>query len=885
MANPTEYVSIHEDYGSATKDVILSYSKSEYINKFRFFIPPSTKSIIINLSNSKETWVLVRHQKIPLFNNVKNVIKSNNILSDFINDNIKFTWKNSYNILSEFSSITMNNCGWFYFNCGEDLKDVTYKVYVNIEVDIDLYNTWYKSINWENDVESVEIYNDLTTPDNVDFEIVPKTINDFGTIYKDKNKFLTFYLRNTSSINDVVIKSIKCPTDFTYNLDTKDLSYRFTSLYQLTDKKGFKNTYNFPDVDFANFYLTLPTVRTYTYFKLFIPYGTSKVSLFQLETTPGADIVAIVGWQYAPTVGADNYDDPPDWKYNFGENKPSYLRELSGEDFLAGPTYGCKRFKTFNDKITIIDGTSEYDGCGWSEDEMKSALKIYNHGKYLGWLYVWLRTYSGQINNIIFESTVCVKSYYDQIQYEYDLFNEPIDDGTFKPYVPPPEQEVTLTHDPYHRVQENQLFDENGRDYFIFNINPIREYEKGAPLLDMMGQICFIPPGTISLEVGIGPSPIASMISCCKRVIQNPQQSSVNVRQVCYVSSSDRTEVICNPNPELWNRIADPMENDRGGKIYVPTKKLTEFKNDYPHCTYTTETKYENIKIISIFFEDLVEPIKDGAGWYYSSLRWEYSGLSLSLPHKNIFSLKVDTIKFNEWWDNGGKDGVIDWKNDIIIDYNSYLYRPYELPVKPKFNPGDKSINKSGYTTVHEPYYLLQENIGTVIDYTDIKNPVEKPAYTSCTFVSTHEFRTGVYGWFKTRMFLPPGTLKINVLISNKDDLFMHSWTHFKSQPKSVFPLLPTSGESSPITIEQINNEFYSFGNTLNIFKDLLYEIDSKDESGWLYINVFEPSDIDKININFRVDVDMKIFNNWWKNNGSQKLINWDIDVEQKDVY
>jgi hypothetical protein len=173
----------------------------------------------------------------------------------------------------------------------------------------------------------------------------------------------------------------------------------------------------------------------------------------------------------------------------------------------------------------------------------------------------------------------------------------------------------------------------------------------------------------------------------------------------------------------------------------------------------------------------------------------------------------------------------------------------------------------------------------------------KSPAYTWNTFRSTDYFRSGAYGWKKVRMFIPPGTWRINLEISNSQSTsinggsMMQSWSRFASLPEipTTLPTPPESGKVSSPNPDNIQNTFYSYGETITIFqaKEFQDVFNAVDKGGWLYIDIIT-TETKNISIKFTVDVLMSTFNNWWTTCGAtntDKSINWDHDVENKITY
>ena len=271
-------------------------------------------------------------------------------------------------------------------------------------------------------------------------------------------------------------------------------------------------------------------------------------------------------------------------------------------------------------------------------------------------------------------------------------------------------------------------------------------------------------------------------------------------------------------------------------------------------------------------------------------------------------SVTVDIDKYNEWWDNGGIDGVIDWNKDVE-NFESYTYKEYDSP--PKKLTCNTTINPTTnpvYRTVHDPYYWLQTNVGTkniweIIPAQDANKILQHyiketiPAYIWNSFISTENYRFGAYGYKQLRMFIPPGTWRSNIEITNSQTgsinggVMMQSWSRFASLPEVPIspPILPESGKVSSPNPDNIQNTFYSWGETITIFKDKDFQdtFNVIDKGGWLYIYIVT-TETKNIAIKFSVDVRIDTFNSWWTTCGgtnADKSINWDHDVENKITY
>ena len=925
-SNPTDYISAYSgstlDYGWATSKTILNLNLSGYVGKFRVFIPPAATSVTIEIQQENEFTVVSRHKQPPT--TAGKVLDGLIPLTSYISNDYQLTQDPRYDdsllILSHFDIITKDNCGWFYIKCGADPKSTTYINKITIEVDKDSYNGWYSTIVWDKDVEGVKIYGqeEVTTP-GVGLTFAPAVLN-FGTQLINKSKTLEFVMTNTSLLN-ITINSIECPDGFTWAFGVSDEdggyeSYDFVSIYRdgkvfkYTDNgvdkeimyMGFKNIYNLYDpivrsgntIPITNytspfyFPFNMSTKTQHERFKIFIPYGTSdakNILNFQIKTSPGAEMVAIVNWKYLPDykyLDSDSYFDDSD--YTTANASPLTLSDLYEQPF-------AKKFRCVNDTIYIISG------CGFDEEKMMLSIEAYT--QYSGWLYVILRIKTGKVTDIIFNSNVAVYAYYDQIKYNYDDFADPYGNGQYVPDSnPSPETnptEYTTMHDCYHRFQENQ----NDRNLGYIELKPqYKEYHSSSAFTE---QRIFIPPGTVDVDFGFGKTAYRTYIS---RFLNPPNDPTnfIQLEQKCSINGGIDT-VACDADffakyVNSSDKLIPPASVQTIRKDPTDKREVKKNVTDLEKCKQDFYTLNLSAKGSSILSGTNQKITKEQAGWFYTNLSTGGLGTAgkfgAELPHANVFSLQVDIEKYNEWWDNGGVDGPINWNKDIE-QYKTYNCLKYDKPPdKPICNT---TINPTDYKTVHDPYYWLQNNVGEIQNYSEYYDeynnykrfsPTTKsPAYIYNTFISTDNFRSGAYGWKKVRMFIPPGTWNINLSISNLSNIQMQSWTKFSDIPKNTFASpIPTSGSSAPIP-DYIEKEHYSYGEILNIFEAFTYRFETLSSGGWLYVNI-DTTETKNISIYFKIDVDITLFNSWWTTCGgtnADKSINWDHDVENKITY
>jgi hypothetical protein len=160
-------------------------------------------------------------------------------------------------------------------------------------------------------------------------------------------------------------------------------------------------------------------------------------------------------------------------------------------------------------------------------------------------------------------------------------------------------------------------------------------------------------------------------------------------------------------------------------------------------------------------------------------------------------------------------------------------------------------------------------------------------------FIAREEYVLGKSSPNKIRMFVPPGTIKINFYCWGVTRTIIRynnvpESKEFKdvsySTPGMVYGLSQLGVEDC-FTIPEYVEEGYSGALNTYICRDDISTGLKVSDAGWLYADL--EFDTYGKNCIFSLTVNIGLYNEWWDNAGSNddKSINWDNDIEIVTTY
>lgn len=247
MTNPTKYISIGGDYGlgkdipnfnnfysdSIVQLLNISYSYPEY---FRIFIPPGTIQIGVTIHGSQG--IIARHKIIPVSNfgqllptQYDQKLSSYEIADQYLMGSNNSDQSDVVLLGDLFNSspfLTPDRAGWFYvkINNFDSLSDDK-TIKITIIADSKTYLAWYYDINWEADIEDVNVYTGHIVDDSSSTSIVNNDTTTSTSVPVQEAKTFGTAGTTTSVVKLPIVSSVIPPAA---NL--------ISEFYNLTDLDG-----------------------------------------------------------------------------------------------------------------------------------------------------------------------------------------------------------------------------------------------------------------------------------------------------------------------------------------------------------------------------------------------------------------------------------------------------------------------------------------------------------------------------------------------------------------------------------------------------------------------------------------------------------------------